>query len=130
MLQWLHRLELYSRGHFNKNARCIRIENPELDHELDLPWHASGWLASGCLELTLACLFARRALKSLDARTGRAHPSREALVPQNAAPIADRRRQNVRGPGLDAFATERSKAVEHPCLGRSQVRQPENASGY
>jgi len=40
----------------------------------------AGWLASGCLELTLACLFARRALKSLDARTGRAHPSREALV--------------------------------------------------
>ena len=94
---------------------------------LDLPWHAAEWPASGCLGLTLACLLARRALKSLDARTGRARPSREALVSQNAAPIADRPGNNARGPDLDAFKTQRSKAVEHPCLGRTQVRQPENA---
>ena len=106
-----------------KNARCIRI----LLGMLDLPWHAAEWPASGCLGLTLACLLARRALKSLDARTGRARPSREALVSQNAAPIADRRRQNVRGPGLDAYKSERSKAFEHPCLRRTQVRQLENA---
>ena len=94
---------------------------------LDLPWHAAEWPASGCLGLALACLLGRRALTSLDAKTGRAHASPVPVRAQNAAPIADRPGNNARGPDLDAFNTQRSKAVEHPCLGRSQVRQPENA---
>ena len=106
-----------------KNARCIRI----LLGMLDLPWHAAEWPASGCLGLALACLLGRRALTSLDAKTGRAHASPVPVRAQNAAPIADRPGNNARGPDLDAFKTQRSKAVEHPCLGRSQVRQPENA---
>eukprot|EP01048_Picozoa_sp_COSAG05_P016772 COSAG05_NODE_2204_length_3399_cov_4.885593_2_plen_112_part_00 len=68
-----------------KNARCIRI----LLGMLDLPWHAAEWPASGCLGLALACLLGRRALTSLDAKTGRAHASPVPVRAQNAAPIAD-----------------------------------------
>ena len=75
---------------------------------LDLPWHAAEWPASGCLGLALACLLGRRALTSLDAKTGRAHASPVPVRAQNAAPIADRPGNNARGPDLDAFKTQRS----------------------